>query len=383
MYPVDEEFTQITQGAHEGRWSASAWYDGEYRGELALVGSPRLVREFDGNLIRSSTQITVDDPDGQLAPTDYTSTLAPFGQYVSLQQTVTVGRGFEASIPLGDFVVTDPGATGGWRRWRQTHLPTGGTVTVSLADVLTRLERFEVVGLQQAPRGATIRSEVLRMLRGIAPVAADTIPTTTVPASKAVHPQSRVETVQGLLELAGLVPGMNHNGMIAAYDPTRPLASPDWVLGVDDMVSMPRGVPTDEGLHNAWEVTGEQDEDGRAALRAILTEESGPLRYGGPFGMRPYRQSAPIYTSSSQVVAAARTFRAKARAARAMRYEFVTSFAPHMMPLDTIRFPIIPESPVSAGLRMVSGRVVRVEHGQSGTTAVQATVLVDQSEGAA
>lgn len=372
MWATDPGWDEVLGGDHWGKFAAFASYDGQDRGELEVVGGS-ITRSWDGSRVRSSASVTITDPDGLLVPRTVTDTLAPFGQVVTLRHVLGVGDYWESSIPLGAFVVTDPGPDTQWAKYRHGYVASG-TVTVGLADLWERVIRNDLAGFHQAPAGATVRTEVTRLCNGVVSVNSDTIPTTGVPSSAMVHPQSRAEAIENLLDLAGRSPVVNREARLDAVDATK-TGTVVWSLTDDDIVEFPTGVPSDEGVHNVWEVTGERDADGRTPIRTVLTERDGPLRQSGwVFGTRVFRHSAPIYQNQAAAAAAARTFRAKELATRGIEFQMTTVLRPELDVLDTVNVPLVPPNHAGIPARRVNGLVTEISHGATGTMQVKFSV---------
>lgn len=348
MWDAGPDYHDLINGAHDINTTASAWYAGQLTAELTVdPDGARRHDFFDGQDVRRTIEnLTVVDEHGLLAPRRISDPLAPFGQRIIVRQQISAARGAViADYPLGEYLITQPEATSGWRAYHHTHLPTGGTVT------LTALDRWEIVqlsplqGLWQARAGATVRSEVRRLLRGIMPTVDSAIPATAIPASKAVHPEQADEAIRGLLDIVGRVPAVDRAGRFAPL-PLNPTANV-WKLTVDEQTDI-GAIPTlsDDDIYNLVVATGESD-DLDTEIMAIANE-TGRLAPGPEFGWRAYGHHSPLYTTVAQARIGAQTRLNNLTRARTITYNVRTRFDPARDALDPVDLEIIPTNPHQA-----------------------------------
>lgn len=365
MWDAGPDYTRLIDGAHDINTTASAWYAGRLTAELEVdpVGAARH-DIFDGQDIRRTIDgLTIIDRRGNLTPRRISDPLAPFGQRIVIRQQISAARGaVQADFPLGEFLITNPEPTSGWRKYHDTHLPTGGTVTLTGLDRWEIVQRSPLVGLWQAPAGATVRSEVRRLMRGIMPVVDAAIPNTSIPASKAVHPEQADEAIRGLLELVGRVPHVDRMGRFAP----RPLTTTTgvWKLTVNeqtDIGALPR--LTDEDIYNRVVTTGESDDMDQEIM--AIVNETGRLAPGPEFGWRTYTHHSPLYKTNTQARTGGNTIlRNKARE-RTILYSVRTRFDPCRDVLDPVDLEVIPNNPLHAPTTH-RGIVISLRHDLTG-----------------
>lgn len=363
MWDAGSEYEQIIAGDHQIDVSLSAWRGDEQTAELTLaVGDAEREDEFDGSDVRRTIRgLAVQDPDGALTPRRITDPLAPFGQSVVVMSTLTAGP-VSATIPYGEFLVTEPESTSGWRPWRDTWIPTGGTITFDALDRWEVVARSTLAGLWQASGTATVQSEVRRLMRGILSIADDAIPAATIPASKRVHSEDNAEAIRSLLAIADRVPHVDRSGIFSPL-PTRPTAD-RWDITVNEQAGI-GAIPTltDEGVYNVVEVTGESD-DADSEIRAVAVEE-GHLAPGPLFGWRQYGHHDPLYKTGQAARAGARTRLANLTRERALVFTVTTRFDPARDVLDPCRLTVTPSNPRVPAVTML-GTVTRIKHPLTG-----------------
>ena len=365
MWDAGPEYADLISGDHETITTASAWYAGTHLADLHVDHEGAERHDFvDGRDVRRTIEgLAVQDPDGALTPRRLSDPLAPFGQRVTVRQTISAARGrVAATYPYGEYLVTDPEPTSGWRAYRHTHIPTGGTVTLTLLDRWEVILRSRLTGLWQAAAGATVRTETRRLLRSVMPLVDATTPTTTIPASKRVHPEEQADASRALLDLAELVPHVDRSGRFAPLPTVG--AEPVWALTIDqqaDRGAIPR--LTDEGIHNQVEVTGESD-DADTEILAVASE-TGRLAPGPQFGWRVYQHHDPLYTTVRMARAGAQTRLRNLVSDRAITYTTRTGFDPCRDVLDRVALTVIPDNPHRPAVTM-QGVVTGIRHPLSG-----------------
>lgn len=97
----------------------SATYDGAVTEASLPVIACTYRSSYDGSSVRSSVALTVDDDEGRLTPLRPTDALAPYGQRLVVRARVGA-RGQQWSVPMGQFRLQEPDASGGWL---YRHLP--------------------------------------------------------------------------------------------------------------------------------------------------------------------------------------------------------------------------------------------------------------------
>lgn len=348
MWDAGTQYTDLISGSHEISTTASAWYAGELTAELTVdPDGARRHDFFDGQDVRRTIEnLTIIDEQGILAPRKISDPLAPFGQRITVRQQLSAARGrVMADYPLGEYLIADPEATSGWRPYHDTHLPTGGTVTLTALDRWEIVQRSPLQGLWQARPGVTVLGEVRRLMRGIMPVVNDNIPTTIIPASKAVHPEQADEAIRGLLDIVGRVPAVDRSGRFAPL-PLNPTTDV-WRLSMHEQTDV-GAIPTlsDDEIYNLVVATGESD-DLEAEIMGVASEV-GRLAPGPEFGWRAYGHHSPLYRTVAQARIGAQTRLNNLTRNRTITYRTTAAFDPTRDVLDPVDLEIIPTNPTLA-----------------------------------
>jgi hypothetical protein len=286
----------------DARLTVAAWYDGTLR-EPSLPVSTWSVNwdGADNTLVQGKASVTVADPTGRLAPWGFDEPLSTAGSRLLM----TFRCGVEA-VDLGWFTVTDNQPTEQWRIvGPQLQWVSGGASIPVQADDLTLLVQDSgFLAPEAPPSGATVFSEVFRLMAGICPVAiAAGVTDVPVPAS-IVYKDDRLAAVQDLARVVGARYRMTGNGALEIYPLTK--TAPVWTIQGGDggaLVSLNRKQARTD-LINGVVSTGN---DPSMEIRALAKITAGPLRWDGPFGRKIARHNA-IATTQAGVQADAQTY---------------------------------------------------------------------------
>lgn len=369
MWVMPDAYREALGGDYSPSVTASALYGGRVtEASLPVVGC-RWRSAFDGQQVRASITLSVDDPDGSLTPMLPTDPLAPFGQQVVVRWVVGWGDVSIHSLPIGAFRVQKPQGSSSWLRYRvrpkrvggglwpgpdsfpsgdvfpasgpgrlkgaDVMLPTGGVVTLEGEDLQMAVEDAEIPGLMQPLPGASVASEVQRLCAGLVGVDMQSIPVGVVPRA-GTYESGRMQTVRTLLDRVGRVPAPGRDGSLRALSPLRS-TTPDLVVMPGDaevLVSL-----DDDGLVNVVLTTGEEAD---SPIRGAAYESSGPYRHTGPLGPRIHRHSSPLYTTSTAANAGAVTILSRLTAAREVVVRATMPCDPSVDVLDTHRVWLAP-----------------------------------------
>lgn len=356
MWPVTDRWSELISGDREQRVAVDAWYDGQVTvADLAVVAASWRAT-YDGEQVRSSLDLTIDDPDGTLVPVAETDPLAPYGQQLVAGVSAQVAGGRIAeTVPLGTYRIETADGVGqrhlryrrrGVDRW----VPTGGTVQVTALDCLADLVDAEFPG-PTAPRGGVL-AEVRAVAQDYVPVAAD-LTNAAVPAT-ITYDASRWAVIKALAATQGKVPVPSRTGVLRFLTPAVGTV-PVWSVTVDARTLVDSALKHDrQGLVNTVVTYGEQT-DGVSPVRGIASETTGPLRADGPLKPQIFGHSSPLYTTQAQAQVGAGTLLARKLAERTLRVPFTATWNPALDVLDTIE---IQASPL---LRPVLGLLVSLD----------------------
>lgn len=338
MWATDTLYQSLIAGDHQVGVQIDAQYDGETTVSELPVTACTITRSWDGTAVRATVDATIDDDNGTLQPLLPSDPLATAGQELVVNSTVGLSAqnySADAVVPEGIFRIQSPESTGRWWRYKNKEwLPTGGEISLQGVDLITNLQRMEILGVMQPLPGATVRSEIQRLCQSRrVPVDVDSIPDTAV-GSLGVYPQDALEAVTTLLDLVELVPAMGRDGTLTALSVSRKttpdlLVTPDSGRLVDSWIK-----PDDDKIRNIFAATGEGG-SGSSLVRGDARENVGPYRSTGPFGWVIERISSPLYLTNTQATRGAATALAKHLAGRELVAQARLTYDPSIDVLDT------------------------------------------------
>ena len=183
----------------------------------------------------------------------------------------------------------------------------GVKVTAECSDHMFLIDRNKFTAPEAPVSLSSVLDEISRIARDNVLIAdLDGIADAAIPGTIA-YQSSRVQAIQDLADVLGLVARMDPDGALALY-PKTPSGPAVWSVDVGrdqgKIINWNRELNPD-GLYNAVISTGTTPEG--VAVQGIALEETGPLRWGGPFGHVPYPHSSPLITSQEAAYADAQT----------------------------------------------------------------------------
>lgn len=189
--------------------------------------------------------------------------------------------------------------------------------------------------------GSTVHSEFpWLMIRHFPTVIAGDVPNANLP-SGLIFERERLEAGQDILSRVGARYRMGGDGECQVYMP-----GGDPVLRIEPdagLVSVSRK-QSSAGLYNRWVVEGKEGADGRK-VTAVVSLESGPLRYDGPHGRVPFTSSSSMIDTYEQAYAYAVKLRDEFLANLSVELEISTVPRPELQAGDRIEVGC----PVAAG----------------------------------
>ena len=317
----------------------------------------------DGRKVTGKLDLSVPDPRGTLAAPN--GPLGWIGQQLVLRSGVSRSS-HEEQIPCGSYRIDDSGSVEqAWSVHRTTVLTLtgdffsdtwsdiwpgamvpdwtvpgkvvrrGGKLSPSAVDLLSILEEDEFVGLEQPLPGATIRSEVLRLVGGRMPVASSWpgVADPSVPAS-VTYDANRLTALCSLAAVVNAVVWAGRSGELQFIPQPAANAAPVWTADATRAVKIIiAGNRT--GLYNRFIVEG--TDAGGAALRGVSDVLDGPLAVGSsPFGTVTYRHNDPLAKDQTAINASAQTYRDRIVADRTARVKITVPADPSLDPLDVV-----------------------------------------------
>lgn len=239
-------------------------------------------------IVRAGGSITAADDTGSLAPWGLSDPLSAAGSIVSVvfhcggesldlaRSTVTANRPDERLMRAAD-------------RW----VLAGASVGVTFAELSQLVQDDEFIAAESPPAGATVISEIRRLLQGhVGVIVSAGVVDRALPPL--VHAENRLEAVYALVDMVGDA-RFTGDGQFQVYAPgTVPVFT---IQGkpMGDLVDVSRE-QSRENFYNVVVSTG-RDADGNE-LKAYARILTGHLRDGGPFKRRVYRHNAIAETQA-------------------------------------------------------------------------------------
>ncbi len=258
------------------------WYDGKLATPDPLPVSNWSIQwsGSDQNLIQGKASFTISDPTGELAPWGFDEPLSAAGS--KLQASFVCGT---ESVDLGWYTVSSNAPTEQWRtagpvaQW----VAAGASIPVTADDLTLLISDAKFIAPESPPSGATVISEVRRLLQGICPVTvADGVVDGPVPGS-IVYKDDRLAPVFDLVKSLGCRYRMDGAGQLEIYPLTK--TAPVWTIKGKDggaMVSVNRTQNRADLINGVLSTSN----DPSLEIRRLATLTAGPLRWDGPLGRK-------------------------------------------------------------------------------------------------
>lgn len=309
--------TETALSAIEGSRSDSGlighvWYDG-VAVAVDVEISTWSIQQSGDRQVQTSVQLTVNDPTGALAPWGVDDPLGVGGSQIQLiyaiDQTERVDLGFyritksEAVEHWNLLRVKDP-ATG--LTQRQVWMSTGARIPLAAEDLTNIVVADKLVAPESPKLGATVLSEVRRLLSGVMPVYVTPGVTDRTVALNTVYERERMDAIEDLLKTIQCACRMTSDGQLEVYK-SAPGPSVWTIAGGDDgvLVGFARSQDIADMFNGA--VAEGSTSDGNQLIGREF-ELDGPLRWGGPNWRRPkFQSSTGILETQDQVDLAAKT----------------------------------------------------------------------------
>jgi hypothetical protein len=218
-----------------------------------------------------------------------------------------------------------------------------GVVKLEVVDRTFNVDQ-DRLDAPQTPSTETIVSEFARLTRNHFPTVVDDGVQDRPVSRMLVFERERLDACQDLLRRIDARYRMGGDGECHVYPRT---TKPAWrVEPGQGLVSLSRRQSVD-GLYNRWVVEGKDQGDGHP-VRAIVSLDTGPLRFGGPHGRVTYFYTSEMIESYDQAYAYGTQ----------LRDEFLGSLAVEIS-LTTIPRPELQAGDwIEVGYPVAAGRVV-------------------------
>lgn len=351
-YMTETALSALTGSRSGERLVAHVWYDGRIAASDLDVTDWTITSDG-SRQVRNQVSLTVADAEGTLAPWGVDDPLGVGGSKLQLvyvlSPTESVDLGWfrlTGSEPAENWLVKTAGARAVWI--------SGGASIPIQADDLTSVAVADRLLAPESPKpGATVISEVQRLMRGIAPVTVHPDVEDRAVSMSLVIKRERMDAVEDLLTLISATHRMTGDGQLEVY-PAAP-SEPVWeVAGGEEgvMISIRRSQSASE-LYNAAISEGATP-DGRQLIGRAF-ETVGPLRWEGPHWRRPIFYSSPMLTTQAQVTADARRLLSSRLNGRTVDLQVTCLPHPGLQPGDVV----VVASPTVTGAEMPLTGTVR------------------------
>jgi hypothetical protein len=317
MRQIDSNTLNALAGSRAGdQVVAYVWYAGSlaYPDPLPVTSwgfswdITRQVQRFD---------CVVADPDGKLTPWLLEDPLGVGGSRLQVRWDV----GAAGSVNMGWYRIAGSVPEERWHSYIITEsgrvnpdspippdkklvMVTGGaTISLSAYDFALIAKKDELLAPESPPAGATIVSEIKRLMRDIAPVSTAAGVVDRAVSPSLVYEKDRLDAVQDLCNRISCDYRMNGDGQMEVY----PLAqqAPVAVLrgGPEGMLVKVDRAQDMEGLYNRFVVDGTRKVTGPDGstldipVRGLAEITAGPLSVNGPHGRVPKAYSSRMITS--------------------------------------------------------------------------------------
>ena len=351
MRPVDPATLQALEGSRPAD-TITVW---AWRGGNLIISEPLDVIDWserdtssDSQKVKQQFSVTIADPTGSLGAWRFDDPLGVGGT----QLYVIYRVGGAGAINFGRFRITsnEPSEVVDWREIDEYGLDvpdskTGphkrlrpvvaAVVKLEAVDLTFNADRDKLEGPESPGPLATAVGEFKRLTRDYFPTVVDDGVADVGVSRLLVFDRERLDACQDLLTRVGARYRMGGDGECHIYPRT---TAPVWRVEPGNcMVSVSRKQSID-GLYNRWVVEGKDEANG-APVRATVSIDTGPLRFGGDHGRAQTFYSSEMITTYDQ----ARAY------ARQMREEFLAGIA------IELRVEVSPRPELQAGDRIEVG----------------------------
>lgn len=309
---------ELSLDALEGSRPADSLTVWAWRGDSLVVPEPLEVIDWGfedqtGDNVKVSQRIslTVADPDGSLGAWRLDDPLAVTGtklqiiyhvggagalNYGTYRLTSNEPDEVTESRIIDEYGYEEP--DGMLEPHKRRVYVTRSVVKLEAVDLTVEPDRDRFEAPQSPGAGATVQSEVKRLLSPYFPVVADPgVPNVSV-SRQLVFDRERLEAVQDLLGRVSARYRMGGDGECHLYPRS---TDPVWRVGPNEGLVRVQRKQSFDGLYNRWVVEGKEGGSGNP-VRGAVNIESGPLKYGGPHGRVPHFYSSEMITSTAAAV---------------------------------------------------------------------------------
>lgn len=375
----------LSLDALEGSRPADSLTVWAWRGDSLVVAEPLDVISWgfedqagDNVKVGQKISLTVADPDGTLGAWRLDDPLAVTG--ARLQVIYRVGGAGAVNYGLYRVTSNEPDEVtesrvideygyeepdGLLEPHKRRVLITRSVVKLEAVDLTVEPDRDRFEAPESPGMGATVISEVKRLLNPYFPVVVDPGVSDVGVSRQLVFDRERLEAVQDLLGRVSARYRMGGDGECHLYPRA---AQPVWRVGPSEGLVRVQRKQSFDGLYNRWVVEGKEEGSGNP-VRAAVSIDSGPLKYGGPHGRVPTFYSSEMITTTAAAVLYAIELRDKFLASLALELSVECVPRPELQAGDRIEAGC----PFAGRIAWIPGEITSIK--RSGTTVPGPTSL--------
>lgn len=385
MRPVDVDTEVALSGSRPAdSWIVWAWRDGSL-----VVPEPLQILSWsaqddaaDNQKVQQRMSLTIADPDGSLGAWRFDDPLGVGGTW--LQLIYKVGGARAVNFARMRVTSNKPTEFVEWREVPEYGLEEPDSLTephMRMVPVVTAAVRLELVDLtinadldkledpESPADGATAVSEFRRLTQDYFPTVVDDGVQDVEISRLTIFEGERLEAAQDLASRVNARYRMGGDGECHIYP--RPLTPVQRFGPNQALISVSREQVL-SGLYNRWIVEGKDSTTGEP-VRAVVSIETGILRYGGPHGRHQFKYNSEMITTGTQARAYAVQLREKFLASLAIELTLETAPWPQGQGGDRVEVAC----PVAAGhLVYLPGDVTSIS--RSGSTVPGPTQITVQ-----
>lgn len=298
MRDVSAQFLQAVQGSNSPVVWADVWRGGEVIREHARIAGGSVQFDASRAVEGSVTGLAIVDEDLDATP------INAFGDRVNVRAGFDL-EGSVETVSMGWFDITDVDTVEAWSwfDWAEDAQLTSRVLTIEGVDGMGVVAESDFIAPQQPSAGADAWATIAGLCVGVVSVLDPGFAAKTVPEGL-VFDLSRLGAIKAVAKAWNAFPVMTPNGQLT-------LATEDGgdtieAFGARINIDWWQKQSSSRGLRNGVAFSG-KDPSGNE-LVGYATEDTGLLRWGGLYGMRPARASSDLMTTQAMVDAAAATY---------------------------------------------------------------------------
>lgn len=264
-----------------GYMEFTCWYDG--RPVISSLPISGWSQTFSGGTqISGSTNITVEDESGDLAPWGVDE---PLGVGGSILQTRLILD--SDSLNLGWQRISTSTPQEVWRRGPQglIWVNGGSTIEVEASDMTIMVSGNKFITPESPQAGNTCIQEIRRLMLGNMDVTFESnVEDVLIPPS-ITYRDERLDAIEDLIAALGCSYRVTGTGQMSVYKPNKTSV---WTVKAGDLGGSLISIARSQDISSLKNfIVARATLDGGEELQAAASEESGPLRVDGPHGRWP------------------------------------------------------------------------------------------------